>query len=54
MTYIEWIESMKSFKWTTRVDGHLEKTVFEDGTTQFAFIYEKNGQKLVKIVDIEL
>lgn len=54
MTFQEWKESMKPFKQSSIVDGDLVKTIFEDGMTEFAFVYKKNGQKLVKIVNIEL
>ena len=54
MTFQEWKESMKPFKKSTIVDGHVVKTIFEDGTEQFAFVYEKNNQKFVKIIDMTL
>ena len=41
-------------KKSTIVDGHVVKTIFEDGTEQFAFVYEKNNQKFVKIIDMAL
>lgn len=54
MTFQEWKESMKSFKKSTIVDGQVVKTIFEDGTEQFAFVYKKNNQKFVKIIDMAL
>lgn len=54
MTFQEWKESMKPFKKSTIVDGQVVKTIFEDGTEQFAFVYKKNNQKFVKIIDMAL
>ena len=48
MTFQEWKESMKPFKKSTIVDGHVVKTIFEDEKEQFYFVYEKESDFMSK------